>query len=254
MSDREPCPWRIVDDIGGAFAMGAIGGGTYNLLWGAKNAPSGTRMQGALTSLSTRGPILGGQFAVWGGIFACCDCTITAVRQKEDPWNSIASGAVTGGILAVRAGPRAMATSMVVGGTLLALIEGMGIMINKMLNESAPSPHDMQAMGQIDPTAPPTAGGIGLAAAATAPPIPSPDAGSSSGESDSSSSSGMDPFAILAGGGGSSSSSSQSDNGSSSFDTFGSDTQFSTGDPSNGNVVSESEKGGWWPFGGATRT
>ena len=24
---REPCPHRILDDLGGAFAMGAVGGG-----------------------------------------------------------------------------------------------------------------------------------------------------------------------------------------------------------------------------------
>jgi import inner membrane translocase subunit TIM17 len=23
---REPCPWRIIDDCGGAFSMGLIGG------------------------------------------------------------------------------------------------------------------------------------------------------------------------------------------------------------------------------------
>jgi len=26
---REPCPWRIVDDCGGAFTMGAIGGSLF---------------------------------------------------------------------------------------------------------------------------------------------------------------------------------------------------------------------------------
>ncbi|EJK54813.1 hypothetical protein THAOC_25526, partial [Thalassiosira oceanica] len=31
---------------------------------------------------------------------------MSAVRQKEDPWNSIVSGAATGGVLAARAGPR----------------------------------------------------------------------------------------------------------------------------------------------------
>lgn len=26
---REPCPWRIVDDCGGAFTMGVIGGQSF---------------------------------------------------------------------------------------------------------------------------------------------------------------------------------------------------------------------------------
>lgn len=38
---REPCPWRIVDDCGGAFAMGCIGGGLFQAIKGFRNAPSG---------------------------------------------------------------------------------------------------------------------------------------------------------------------------------------------------------------------
>lgn len=38
---REPCPWRIVDDCGGAFAMGAIGGSIFQGIKGFRNAPSG---------------------------------------------------------------------------------------------------------------------------------------------------------------------------------------------------------------------
>ena len=43
-----------------------------------------------------------GNFAVWGGVFSSIDCALVAVRKKEDPWNSITSGALTGAILAVR--------------------------------------------------------------------------------------------------------------------------------------------------------
>ena len=43
-----------------------------------------------------------GQFAVWGGLFSTFDCALVALRQREDPWNAIASGALTGGILAAR--------------------------------------------------------------------------------------------------------------------------------------------------------
>lgn len=38
---REPCPWRIVDDCGGAFTMGLIGGGVFQSVRGFRNAPSG---------------------------------------------------------------------------------------------------------------------------------------------------------------------------------------------------------------------
>lgn len=38
---REPCPWRIIDDCGGAFTMGLIGGGVFQTFKGFRNAPSG---------------------------------------------------------------------------------------------------------------------------------------------------------------------------------------------------------------------
>lgn len=43
-----------------------------------------------------------GSFAVWGGLFSMIDCSMVQVRGKEDPWNSITSGALTGAILASR--------------------------------------------------------------------------------------------------------------------------------------------------------
>lgn len=37
-------------------------------------------------------------------MFSTIDCTLVHFRKKEDPWNSIISGAATGGILAARNG------------------------------------------------------------------------------------------------------------------------------------------------------
>ena len=39
---------------------------------------------------------------MWGGMFSVCDCTLVAIRGKEDPFNSIASGFLTGGLLQIR--------------------------------------------------------------------------------------------------------------------------------------------------------
>ena len=43
-----------------------------------------------------------GNFAVWGGMYSSFDCALIAIRDKEDPWNSIGSGALTGALLAAR--------------------------------------------------------------------------------------------------------------------------------------------------------
>ena len=50
----------------------------------------------------SRSFVLLGNFGVWGCLFSTFDCSLTAIRRKEDPWNSIISGAATGGVLALR--------------------------------------------------------------------------------------------------------------------------------------------------------
>ncbi|KAF6721167.1 Voltage-dependent L-type calcium channel subunit alpha-1F [Oryzias melastigma] len=130
---REPCPWRIVDDCGGAFTMGAIGGGVFQAVKGFRNAPAGVahRLKGSTNAVRIRAPQIGGSFAVWGGLFSMIDCGLVRLRGKEDPWNSITSGAMTGAILAARSGPLTMVGSAMMGGILLALIEGFGILLTR---------------------------------------------------------------------------------------------------------------------------
>ncbi|PNJ04851.1 mitochondrial import inner membrane translocase subunit Tim17-B isoform X3 [Pongo pygmaeus] len=180
---REPCPWRIVDDCGGAFTMGVIGGGVFQAIKGFRNAPvwrllseaplfiypcsrsvspivnvsserAGSRstlfmavslhmawclahigirhrLRGSANAVRIRAPQIGGSFAVWGGLFSTIDCGLVRLRGKEDPWNSITSGALTGAVLAARSGPLAMVGSAMMGGILLALIEGVGILLTR---------------------------------------------------------------------------------------------------------------------------
>uniref|UniRef100_A0A1J3JGC7 Mitochondrial import inner membrane translocase subunit TIM17-2 n=1 Tax=Noccaea caerulescens TaxID=107243 RepID=A0A1J3JGC7_NOCCA len=150
-TSREPCPDRILDDIGGAFGMGAVGGAAFHFLKGTYNSPKGSRFGGGTQAVSMNAPRIGGSFAVWGGLFSTFDCTMVYVRQKEDPWNSIIAGAATGGFLAMRQGPTAAARSAAFGGILLALIEGAGIMLNKLMAQ----PHNMPMEEGMPPGMPP---------------------------------------------------------------------------------------------------
>ncbi|CAL9063797.1 unnamed protein product [Musa banksii] len=152
-TSREPCPDRILDDVGGAFGMGAVGGSAFHFIKGLYNAPNGERLAGGAQAVRMNAPRVGGSFAVWGGLFSVFDCSMVYVRQKEDPWNSIFAGAATGGFLQMRQGARPAARSALFGGVLLALIEGAGIMLNRVLS----SPQDMPMLME-DPTAavPPT--------------------------------------------------------------------------------------------------
>ncbi|CAG8590764.1 994_t:CDS:2 [Ambispora gerdemannii] len=135
---RDPCPYVILNDTGAAFAMGAIGGGIWHMVKGAKNSPRGERIIGAVTAVKARAPVLGGNFAVWGGLFSTFDCAFKSIRQKEDPWNVIASGFLTGGVLAARGGLAASAKSAALGGLILALFEGITIASTRIMTPASP--------------------------------------------------------------------------------------------------------------------
>lgn len=59
-------------------------------------------MVGAMSVIKARAPVTGGNFGVWGGMFSTFDCAVKGWRQKEDMWNAIISGFLTGGCLAAR--------------------------------------------------------------------------------------------------------------------------------------------------------
>jgi import inner membrane translocase subunit TIM17 len=50
-------------------------------------------------------------------------------RQKDDPWNAVAAGFMTGGVLAIRGGANVAIKNAMVGGMILGLIEGMSTVI-----------------------------------------------------------------------------------------------------------------------------
>ncbi|KAL9651669.1 hypothetical protein ABK040_001613 [Willaertia magna] len=132
--DRQPCPHRIYDDLGIGFTMGGVVGGIWNFGKGYYNAPKGEKLSGCITTMKTRGPVLGGNFAVWGGLFSTIECGLMYYRGKEDFMNSIISGFLTGGILAIRGGWKATLRSAAFGGIFLGMIEGVGVLLNMFVS------------------------------------------------------------------------------------------------------------------------
>ncbi|XP_014379376.1 mitochondrial import inner membrane translocase subunit Tim17-B isoform X3 [Alligator sinensis] len=123
--------------------MGILGGGVFQAIKGFRNAPMGVqhRLRGSVNAVRVRAPQIGGSFAVWGGLFSTIDCGLVRVRGKEDPWNFITSGALTGAVLASRSGPLAMMGSATMGGILLALIEGFGILLTRYTAQQFQNPN-----------------------------------------------------------------------------------------------------------------
>lgn len=135
---RDPCPWVALSDFGGAFSMGAIGGTVWHGIKGLRNSPYGERRLGAITAIKARAPVTGGNFGVWGGMFSTFDCAVKGVRKKQDPYNSIIAGFLTGGCLAVRGGWKAARNGAIMCGIFLAVIEGVGIGIGRMMQGGGP--------------------------------------------------------------------------------------------------------------------
>ena len=110
--------------------MGCTGGSIFYFFKGFSCAPSRERFKGALTAIKHRGPVLGGGFAMWGGLFSLFDCFTLWYRQKESPINGVLSGFLTGGILAARAGYKICWRNALAGGLILSIIEGVGMAYN----------------------------------------------------------------------------------------------------------------------------
>ncbi|KAL9054479.1 MAG: hypothetical protein Q9162_004125 [Coniocarpon cinnabarinum] len=106
--------------------------GTLTARKGFRNSPHGERRIGMITAVKARAPVLGGNFGVWGGLFSTFDCAVKGIRKKEDPYNAIMAGFLTGGSLAIRGGFKAARNSAIGCGILLAVIEGVGIGFQRM--------------------------------------------------------------------------------------------------------------------------
>eukprot|EP01001_Neometanema_parovale_P010103 NODE_6340_length_856_cov_112.856753_g6106_i0.p1 GENE.NODE_6340_length_856_cov_112.856753_g6106_i0~~NODE_6340_length_856_cov_112.856753_g6106_i0.p1 ORF type:complete len:204 (-),score=22.67 NODE_6340_length_856_cov_112.856753_g6106_i0:204-815(-) len=124
---REPCPFRIMDDCGGAFAMGVVAGSIWHFGKGCWQAP---RTQGprtiarlGLDLMKQRAPTVGGSFAIWGFSFSLVECCMIYYRKRDDWLNAVLAGGVAGSVLAARAGRNAMIKSGITGAALLGFIE-----------------------------------------------------------------------------------------------------------------------------------
>lgn len=69
-------------------------------------------------------------------MFSTYDCAVKGIRKKEDPYNSIIAGFLTGGSLAIRGGYKAARNGAIMCAIFLAVIEGVGIGIQRLMAEN----------------------------------------------------------------------------------------------------------------------
>jgi len=128
---RDPCPWRLVEDMGGAYSLGLCGGTVFH---GGKSLFR-REWRKVPRMVRQNAPKTGAAFAIWGFSFSLCDCTLIALRKKEDMLNSVIAGGTTGFVLAARQGMAVATVSGAIGALLLGLIEGGSLLMNRMGTE-----------------------------------------------------------------------------------------------------------------------
>ena len=68
---------------------------------------------------------------MWAGIYSLAECSLMYFRNTDDAFNKIASGAITGGVLALRAGPSIAMKNALIGGIFLGAIVLFEIIMTK---------------------------------------------------------------------------------------------------------------------------
>lgn len=64
---------------------------------------------------------------MWGGLFSATECLMIYYRQRDDPFNAVIGGIVTGGLLSIRGGASIAFKQACIGGLILCLIEGVQV-------------------------------------------------------------------------------------------------------------------------------
>ncbi|RKP33285.1 mitochondrial inner membrane translocase subunit Tim17/Tim22/Tim23/peroxisomal protein PMP24 [Dimargaris cristalligena] len=71
------------------------------------------QVKATLRDMGTRSWSSAKGFAVMAAIFSGTECVIESYRAKNDLYNSMTAGCITGGVLAARSGPKAVAVGCV---------------------------------------------------------------------------------------------------------------------------------------------
>ncbi|KAF3450573.1 hypothetical protein FNV43_RR06662 [Rhamnella rubrinervis] len=110
---------------GTAYLAGAVGGAGSGLVSGVKSFESGDttklRVNRILNSSGHAGRIWGNRCGVIGLMYAGIESGVSALRDSDDVWNSVAAGLGTGALYRAARGVRSAAVAGAVGGVLVGV-------------------------------------------------------------------------------------------------------------------------------------
>ncbi|KAL1499519.1 hypothetical protein AB1Y20_011722 [Prymnesium parvum] len=111
---RESCTMQsIISGVVGGGAGMALGAvlAPFNSSVGveSEHLPIKEQFRRGLREMGTQSRSWGKNLAVIGAVFQCSECFVEKSRGRSDRWNAVGGGCITGGVLAINAGPQGMA-------------------------------------------------------------------------------------------------------------------------------------------------
>ncbi|KAJ3082070.1 Mitochondrial import inner membrane translocase subunit tim22 [Rhizoclosmatium hyalinum] len=112
----ESCPFKSVMALGAGFALGGLFGMFMSSMDTTTNMDEFTKkstkeqIRLTLKDMGQRSYSSAKNFAVVGAVFSGTECVIETYRAKNDIYNGISAGCITGAALAAKGGPVAMGT------------------------------------------------------------------------------------------------------------------------------------------------
>ncbi|CAL4998693.1 unnamed protein product [Urochloa decumbens] len=120
---------RLIDSVGTGFIIGGACGSVFDFIKGFCVSPSGARLaQDVLRNV----PRNAGLLAAYSALSCSVDMALSLARRREDPWNPIAAGAASLGLLDMHRGARAAALAAPVGAAVVAVPLGLGWYISEL--------------------------------------------------------------------------------------------------------------------------
>ncbi|CAG8461504.1 11873_t:CDS:2 [Ambispora gerdemannii] len=111
----ESCIFKSILSLAGGFVLGGVFGMFMSSLEMSSadpavlEKPMRQQLKHTAKDMANKSFSMAKNFAVVGAIFSSTECIIEGYRAKNDIYNGVAAGCVTGAILAARAGPQATA-------------------------------------------------------------------------------------------------------------------------------------------------
>ncbi|KAK9760690.1 Mitochondrial import inner membrane translocase subunit tim22 [Basidiobolus ranarum] len=109
-SVMESCPFKFASSAAIGFALGGVFGIFMSSMDftppEAIEQPTRVQLRNMVREMGKKSYSTAKNFAVVGAIYSGTECIIEGYRAKNDLWNSVSAGCITGGILAAQTGPR----------------------------------------------------------------------------------------------------------------------------------------------------